>query len=67
MCSWTHATLFAVSYQWKGITVLQEVAETSGVGGQKDVLPIKNFCNESEPTTEAGILVYRALQEARCS
>jgi hypothetical protein len=49
-------------------SVVQEavllVADMSGVGGCKDVLPIKNFCDESEPTTEAGILVYRALQEA---
>ena len=43
---------------------VQEVADMSGVGGRKDLLPIKNFCDESEPTTEAGILVYRALQEA---
>ncbi len=43
---------------------MQDVAETSGVGGRKDVLPIKNFCDESEPTMEAGVLVYRALQEA---
>ncbi len=45
-------------------SVVQEVADVSGVGGRKDVLPIKNFCDESEPTAEAGILVYRTLQEA---
>ena len=44
--------------------MVQEVADVSGVGGRKDVLPIKNFCDESEPTAEAGILVYRTLQEA---
>ncbi|KAL0033092.1 hypothetical protein WJX79_002778 [Trebouxia sp. C0005] len=44
--------------------LMEEVADISGVGGRKDVLPIKNFCDESEPTAEAGILVFRALQEA---
>ncbi|KAL0025651.1 hypothetical protein WJX77_001097 [Trebouxia sp. C0004] len=36
------------------LNLMKEVAHTSGVGGRKDVLPIKNFCDESEPTTEAG-------------
>lgn len=60
----TTLTLCIISCAAKRNSVVQEVADMSGVGGRKDVLPIKNFCDESEPTTEAGTLVYRALQEA---
>ena len=34
------------------------------MGGQKDILPIKNLSEETQPTPEAGVLVCRALQQA---
>ena len=37
---------------------------SSGVGGLKDILPIKNLSTETRPTPEAGVLVCRALQQA---
>ena len=43
---------------------LQELEETSGVGGRKDILPIKNLCKEMAPTAEVRVLVCRALQQA---
>ena len=43
---------------------LQELEETSGVGGRKDILPIKNLSQETAPSVEAGMLVCRALQQA---
>ena len=44
--------------------VLQDLEDRSGVGGCKDILPIKNLSKEMTPTPEAGILVCRALQQA---
>lgn len=44
--------------------IVQELEETSGVGGRKDILPIKNLSKETAPTPEAGVLVCRALQQA---
>ena len=43
---------------------MQVVEDSSGVGGRKDILPIKNLSKENYPTPEAGILVCRALQQA---
>ena len=43
---------------------LQELEDTSGVGGRKDILPIKNLSNETAPTAEARVLVCRAVQQA---
>ncbi len=43
---------------------MQDLEESSGVGGRKDILPIKNLSQETEPTPEAGVLMYRALQQA---
>ena len=43
---------------------LQELEESSGVGGRKDILPIKNLSQETTPTAAAGVLVFRALQQA---
>ena len=43
---------------------LQELEDSSGVGGRKDILPIKNLCKETAPTAEARLLVCRALQQA---
>lgn len=43
---------------------VQDLEESSGVGGRKDILPIKNLSKETEPTPEAGVLMYRALQQA---
>ena len=37
---------------------------STGVGGQKYILPIKNFTKEMTPTAAAGILVCRAIQHA---
>jgi hypothetical protein len=34
------------------------------VGGQKDILPIKNFSSEAAPTLEASMLMLKALQQA---
>ena len=42
----------------------QDLEERSGVGGRKDILPIKNLSTETRPTPEAGVLVCRALQQA---
>lgn len=42
---------------------LQELVNSSGVGGRKDILPIKNS-SEAAPTAEARVLVCRALQQA---
>ena len=43
---------------------LQELEDTSGVGGRKDILPIKNLSSETAPTAEARVLVCRAVQQA---
>ena len=43
---------------------MQDLEQAAGVGGQKDILPIKNLCDESKPTIEASILVLSALQHA---
>lgn len=43
---------------------LQELKHSSGVGGRKDILPIKNLSDETAPIAEAGVLVCRALQQA---
>ena len=43
---------------------MQDLEESSGVGGRKDILPIKNLSKEMTPTTEAGVLVCRAIQQA---
>ncbi len=45
--------------------LLQDLEESSGVGGRKDILPIKNLSNETTPTSEASALVCRALQQAQ--
>ena len=45
-------------------TCLQELEGTAGVGGQKDILPIKNFSSEAAPTAEASMLMLKALQQA---
>jgi len=34
------------------------------VGGQKDILPVKNLNSETAPTLEAGVLMLKALQQA---
>ncbi|BDA43870.1 probable interferon-induced protein 44 [Coccomyxa sp. Obi] len=41
---------------------MREVAETSGIGGTKDVFPIKNFTGEYKPDKAVGILILHALQ-----
>ena len=43
---------------------LQELEGTAGVGGRKDILPIKNFSSEAAPTVEASMLMLKALQQA---
>ena len=45
-------------------TFLQELEGTTGVGGRKDILPIKNFSSEAAPTVEASMLMLKALQQA---
>ncbi|DBA72796.1 TPA: hypothetical protein ACH3X2_010185 [Trebouxia sp. C0005] len=46
------------------LSLMEDLEEDSGVGGSKDILPIKNLSKETEPTPEAGVLVCRALQQA---
>ncbi|KAK9815750.1 hypothetical protein WJX72_008904 [[Myrmecia] bisecta] len=36
----------------------------AGVGGTKDVFPVKSFSHEYEPNYEVGILLFRALEHA---
>ena len=43
---------------------MQELQDSSGVGGSKDILPIKNLSEGTTPTAEARVLVCRALQQA---
>ena len=43
---------------------MQETAGLSGVGGTKDVFPVKSFSQEIEPTIPVSILLLRALQHA---
>lgn len=43
---------------------MQELERTAGVGGRKDILPVKNFSEEMEPTAEVSVLMCRALQQA---
>ena len=45
---------------------LQELEESSGVRGRKDILPIKNLCKEMHMahTAEARVLICRAVQQA---
>lgn len=44
---------------------MQDLEGTAGVGGQKDILPIKNLSNETAPSVEASMLMLRALQQAQ--
>lgn len=41
----------------------QELEETAGVGGRKDILPVKNLSNEMGPTTELSALMCKALEQ----
>lgn len=38
--------------------------ETAGVGGRKDILPVKSLSNEMGPTTELSALMCTALEQA---
>ena len=42
----------------------QDTAAQSGVGGTKDVFPIKSFSQESRPTIPLSILIMRTLEQA---
>lgn len=42
----------------------QELACLSGIGGTKDIFPMKAFSNEYEPTHDIGILLFGGLQHA---
>ncbi|KAK9815947.1 hypothetical protein WJX72_012472 [[Myrmecia] bisecta] len=44
--------------------LMPEVATLAGVGGTKDVFPVKSFSHEYEPNYEVGILLFRALEHA---
>ena len=46
------------------LLIAQELEETAGVGGQKDILPVKSLSDEGGPTTEVSALMCRALQQA---
>ena len=43
---------------------MQDTSELSGVGGTKDVFPVKSYSQESTPTLPVTILILRALQQA---
>lgn len=43
---------------------MQTVATNAGVGGQKDVFPIKSMTDESGPTAALQALVCSAVQKA---
>jgi len=43
---------------------MQDAANLSGVGGTKDVFPLKSFSQEVTPTVPVSILMMRALQQA---
>lgn len=43
---------------------MQDTSELSGVGGRKDVFPLKSYSQESTPTLPVTILILRALQQA---
>lgn len=58
-----HNTSFVASYT-KRLNALQELVESSGVGGRKDIMPIKNFSEGMTSTAEVRVLVCRALQQA---
>ena len=38
--------------------------KTAGVGGRKDILPVKSLSNEMGPTTEISALMCTALEQA---
>ena len=46
------------------LCILQVVATTAGVGGQKDVFPIKSMTDESGPNPALQALVCTAVQQA---
>ncbi|KAL0033139.1 hypothetical protein WJX79_005261 [Trebouxia sp. C0005] len=37
------------------LSLMEDLEESSGVGGRKDILPIKNLSKETEPTPEAAV------------
>lgn len=41
--------------------MLQELDADAGVGGIKDIFPIKNLSSELQPSQAMGLLLYRAL------
>ena len=57
-CSWLHVVLPP------NLACLQELEDSSGVGGRKDILPIKSLSSETAPTAEVRVLVCRAMQQA---
>ncbi|KAL3132022.1 Interferon-induced protein 44-like [Trebouxia sp. C0010 RCD-2024] len=44
--------------------LVEELEETAGVGGRKDILPVKSLSNEMGPTTELSALMCKALEQA---
>ncbi|KAL3148736.1 Interferon-induced protein 44-like [Trebouxia sp. C0009 RCD-2024] len=46
------------------LSLIEELVESSGVGGRKDIMPIKNFSEGMTSTAEVRVLVCRALQQA---
>ncbi|KAK9815950.1 hypothetical protein WJX72_012481 [[Myrmecia] bisecta] len=42
----------------------REVTMLAGVGGTKDVFPVKSFSHEYEPQYEAGVLLFHAIKHA---
>ena len=48
----------------KNLNGLQELEDSSGVGGPKDIMPIKNFSEGMASSAEVRVLVCRAPQQA---
>ena len=46
------------------MTYEQELEENAGVGGRKDILPVKSLSSETGPNINISALVCTALQEA---
>lgn len=44
--------------------VRQKAASLSGIGGTKDIFPVKSYSYEEHPTAPVSILILRALQQA---
>ena len=63
-CVVTQLQLSDLNYFALTLLVVQDLQESSGVGGQQHILPVQNVSKESMISPEAGILLCKALQGA---